>query len=237
MNNVQIPCKHCNKPIFAKDKFCSQCGEKNTYSAGEIIELLTSSGDPDHKNFLDDLEQKIKTPKISEDDTLVKVAEEETLTPKLTLKEKVAKNNLDFSVWANSAILIGFILFVIAVIIWQTNLADQHILFGITAWLLALVGVTAVLNGISDLISKPCSKCGARGTIQENADKSDKLINRAQGYETVTRQEKNRDGQVIREYQEQVRVQKSVYEVYSKCTLCHQEYAATRQSNTHDFDN
>lgn len=256
MKNIQIPCKKCGTDIVATDKFCSHCGEKNTYNAGEVQNLISHSLEPEHKELLNTLEAAIKSKapsanvesetKSKQIDTVVdadkaeerKVKKSPTraLTPEEELREKVSQHNDSTLVWSIGMLLVGAAICSSAWFIFDADLHD-NILLGIFGLVLGCVGFGVIGGAGAILLSDKCSNCGAKDAVSEDESRSDKLIDRSNGYETVTRQQKNRDGDVVREYQEQVRVQRSVYHVHYKCVVCGAKSIGTRKDKTHDFNN
>ena len=91
---------------------------------------------------------------------------------------------------------------------------------GVVLWLLAKT------------FSSACPAC-QRVLVKERL--STKEIGRKKGYKTVEREEKNREGDVIRRWNEQVRILTVSYEHRFKCNNCGQVWTEKSEHETETF--
>lgn len=102
------------------------------------------------------------------------------------------------------------------------------ITFGILGW--GLIGLLWVLNWVLD---QRCPKCKAHFGKKEAGKRE---TGRRKGYKTIEREEKNSNGDVIRRWNEQIRVLTVNYEHIYQCPKCHYVWTGTSSREYESFD-
>ncbi len=87
-----------------------------------------------------------------------------------------------------------------------------------------------LLSRLQDTQCPSCKHIAVRETLR-----TEKIDSR-KGYKAVEREEKNRDGEVIRRWQEQVRVLTTTYMSHYRCRQCKHVWSKTFEEETETFD-
>ncbi|MDX2161784.1 MAG: hypothetical protein SF162_10700 [bacterium] len=94
--------------------------------------------------------------------------------------------------------------------------------------------VCVALYALLHTYSSSCPNCRRIFVVEKVGTK---LLGKRTGYETVTREEKNRNGDVTRTWKEQVHVQYKNYLDHFRCLNCSDEWDTKREVRSENFTN
>jgi hypothetical protein len=91
--------------------------------------------------------------------------------------------------------------------------------------------IAAIIGAIVE--SSRCPNCGAAFTKEDIAVQE---MNRSKGYRTILRQETNNKGEVVRSWNEQIRVLNVAYLHTHQCSQCKHQWTSTSVAQFDTFD-